>query len=95
MNNIPKPWQIEYYKKAYPPGTRIELTSPMAGEDIPAGAKATVLAVDDIGTIHCCFDNGRDLGVIPGEDSLAKIADTPETTQNQIKHKKKDRGRDR
>lgn len=95
MNNIPKLWQIEDYKKAYPPGTRIELNSPMTGEDIPAGTRGTVVCVDDIGSIHMKWDNGRGLALIPGEDSFAKIADTPEITQNQIKHKKKNHGLDR
>ena len=26
--------------------------------------------VDDIGTVHCDFDNGRRLGLVPGEDSF-------------------------
>lgn len=96
MNDIiPKPWQIEYYKKTYPPGTRIELGRQMSGEDIPAGAKATVLTVDDIGTIHCCFDNGRHLGVIPGEDSFRRITEEPLTPHPPAKQKKKDHGRDR
>lgn len=30
--------------------------------------------VDDIGTLHCTFDNGRTLGVIPGEDSFSVIS---------------------
>lgn len=94
MNDIPKPWQIEYYKKTYPPGTRIELTSDMSGEDIPAGTQGTVIAVDDIGTIHCNFDNGRSLGIIPSEDSFRKIAEAPEIT-HPVKPRKKDRGRDR
>lgn len=25
------------------------------------------------GTIHCDFDNGRSLGVVPGEDSFRKL----------------------
>ena len=29
--------------------------------------------VDDIGTLHCSFDNGRSLGVVPGEDSFRKL----------------------
>lgn len=40
MNDIPKPWQIEHYKTAYPPGTRIELLhmdDPYA--PIPPGTK--------------------------------------------------------
>ena len=36
--------------------------------------KGTVLHVDDLGTVHCAFDNGRQLGLVPGEDSFHKIA---------------------
>ena len=37
-------------------------------------SKGTVLHVDDIGTIHCLFDNGRQLGLVAGEDYFHKIA---------------------
>jgi len=66
--------QAEYYKKEYPPGTRIVLGS--IGEDprpIESGIRGTVRAVDDIGTVHCDFDNGRRLGLIPGEDSFRTL----------------------
>lgn len=92
MNNIPKPWQIEHYKTSYPPGTRIELLhmdDPYA--PIPPGTKGTVNSVDDIGTLHCTFDNGRILGVIPGEDSFRVIQDTPEKS----KEHKRSRGYER
>lgn len=62
------------YKEMYPEGTRIELIS--MGDDprpIPSGTKGTVRVVDDMGTVHCDFDNGRRLGLIPGEDSFRKI----------------------
>ena len=95
MNNIPKPWQIEHYKKAYPPGTRLELTSPMIGEDIPAGTKGTVVCVDDIGSIHMKWDNGRGLALIPGEDSFRRITEEPVMQTPPAKQKKKDRGLDR
>jgi hypothetical protein len=36
----------------------------------PPGTKGTVRIVDDMGTVHCDFDNGRRLGLIPGEDSF-------------------------
>ncbi len=52
--------QIEYLKKQYQPGTRVQLDR--MGDDprpIPAGTKGTVVAVDDIGSLHVNFDNGR------------------------------------
>ena len=66
--------KVEMVKAAYPPGTRIILES--MGYDprpVPSGMKGTVVSVDDIGTIHCDFDNGRRLGLIYGEDSFHKI----------------------
>ena len=61
-------------KERYPAGTRIKLIA--MGDDphpIPSGTKGTVDFVDDIGTVHCTFDNGRHLGLIAGEDSWRKI----------------------
>ena len=59
----------EEYKVLYPKGTRIELIA--MGNDprpIESGTKGTVDHVDDLGTVHCTFDNGRRLGLIPEED---------------------------
>ena len=64
----------EYLKKEYPPGTRIVLNS--MGDDprpIQSGMRGTVEAVDDIGTVHCRFDNGRSLGLIDGEDNFRAL----------------------
>lgn len=66
--------QAERYKKEYPEGTRIMLLS--MGDDprpIEPNTRGTVKHVDDIGTIHCHFDNGRSLGIVPGEDSFRKL----------------------
>ena len=63
--------QIEYIKAKYKPGTRIELTQDMVGENIRAGARGTVTGVDDIGSIMMHWDNGR--SVIPGVDSFSTI----------------------
>lgn len=66
--------RIQMIKEAYPKGTRIELISmedPF--EPIPSGTKGTVRCVDDMGTIHMQWDNGRTLGLIYGEDSFRKI----------------------
>lgn len=40
------------------------------------------------GTVHCVFDNGRSLGVVPGEDSFRKLtaeelAEEQEMTESQ------------
>ena len=63
--------QAQRYKETYPPGTRIMLLD-MRNDPNPvkSGTRGTVKIVDDIGTLHCDFDNGRSLGVIPGEDSF-------------------------
>ena len=68
--------QAERYKAEYPSGTRIMLLS--MGQDIHRvsdNTRGTVMAVDDIGTLHCRFDNGRSLGVIPGEDSFRRLTE--------------------
>ncbi len=62
------------YKEEYPPGTRILLLR--MGDDprpVEDNTRGTVITVDDIGTLHCSFDNGRSLGVVPGEDSFRKL----------------------
>ena len=66
--------RIESIKQRYPEGTRICIDS--MGDDprpIEPGTKGTVDWVDDIGTVHCNFDNGRRLGLIVGEDSFHVI----------------------
>ena len=66
--------QAERYKEAYPPGTRVLLLhmgdDPRPMED---NMRGTVRFVDDIGTVFCDFDNGRSLGLCPGEDSFRKL----------------------
>lgn len=69
-----KHYQIERLKEQYPPGTRIELHfMPDDPRPIAPGTCGTVRFVDDIGTLHCKFDDGRMLGVIWGVDSFSVI----------------------
>lgn len=66
-------------REQFPPGTRIrliEMKDPYA--PVPPGAEGVVTAVDDIGTLHMKWDNGRTLGVVPGEDSFKAIAKPPQ-----------------
>ena len=75
MNDFRRLEQLaKQYKALYPKGTRIELQ--MMGSDprpIEPGTRGTVDHVDDLGTIHCTFDNGRRLGIIPEEDSFRRL----------------------
>lgn len=65
---------VNKYKEMYPKGTRIELIS-MCDPFSPIypGTKGTVVHVDDMGTIHMKWDNGRTLGLLPYEDSFKII----------------------
>lgn len=63
-------------KDNYPPSTRIMLLQ--MGDDphpIEPNTRGTVRAVDDMGTLHCDFDNGRQLGIVPGEDSFRRLTE--------------------
>ena len=70
-------------KKRYPAGSRIILHS-MGDDPRPSapGTKGTVRIVDDMGTVHCNFDNGRRLGLIPGEDSFSVISERNKTERD-------------
>ena len=77
MNEFRRLEQLaKQYKALYPKGTRIELQ--MMGSDprpIEPGTRGTIDHVDDLGTIHCTFDNGRRLGIIPEEDVFRKLTE--------------------
>ena len=74
---------VESIKRRYPVGSRIILHS--MGDDprpIAPGTKGTVRIVDDMGTVHYNFDNGRRLGLIPGEDSFSIISERNKTERD-------------
>ena len=74
--------RIQRAKMFYPPGTRIvlgEMSDPYA--PVPLGPRGTVKFVDDMGTIHPQWDNGRMLGLVYGEDSFRKL--TPEELEEE------------
>ncbi len=74
--------RIEFYKEHYPRGTRVQLDQ--MGDDpcpVPEGTKGTVVAVDDIGSLHVEFDNGRSLGICPEVDKFHKITEQTEVQE--------------
>ena len=69
--------RVAFTKLNYPPGTRLELIQ--MGDDprpVEPGTRGSVRVVDDMGSIHMRWDNGRTLALIPGEDTFRKL--TPE-----------------
>lgn len=93
MNDIPKPWQIDTLKQRYPPGTRVRVSDfndPYT--HIPSGTEGTVIAVDDIGTVHCNFDNGTSIGLISGTDEFHRIEEESKTTARHKQTARKRRG---
>lgn len=69
VDKMPDKKLIKKLKAGYPKGTRLVVDQMVDDPNpIPAGTKGTVVRVDDIGTIHCDFDNGRFLGLIFGVD---------------------------
>ena len=66
--------RIARLKADYPAGTRIRLIhmdDPYA--PVPEGMTGTVVTVDDAGTLHMKWDNGRSLGICPEVDSFTMI----------------------
>ena len=66
----------ERIKRYYHPGTRIMLLS--MGDDlhpVEDNTRGTVRIVDNLGTLHCDFDDGRSFGIVPGEDKFRRLTD--------------------
>ena len=74
-HNIFPPREIvERLRLQYPAGCRVELVSmddPYAR--LKPGDQGTVIAVDDIGTVHIDWDNGSGLGAAYGADVIRRI----------------------
>ena len=56
------------------PGERVEListTDPYTS--LSPGSRGTVLRMDDLGTVHVCWDCGSRLGLVPGQDRWRRV----------------------
>lgn len=70
---FPSQAEVNRIRERFPVGAQIVINS-MSDDPNPIdpGTKGTVRHVDDAGTVHCVFENGRMLGLIPGVDSFSK-----------------------
>jgi len=64
---------LEYLKKEYPKGTKVELIQMDDVKAPPIGTKGTVIGVDSIGSIIVKWENGSSLNVIYGIDRVIKV----------------------
>lgn len=74
MTGLPTRAQVERIRKQYPVGTKVRMlhmTDPF--EPIASGTVGTVAYVDDAGSVHMKWQNGRTLAFIPGEDTVEII----------------------
>lgn len=62
---------LEHIRDLYSAGTRVALIkmNDPYNKKLQPGSTGTVIAVDDIGTIHVSWDCGSSLGIVYGEDT--------------------------
>lgn len=70
MRNI----NVEKVKERYQPGVKITVLEMEDPLPVESGSIGVVDFVDDIGNVHCVFENGRKIAVIPGVDRFVRYS---------------------
>ena len=75
--------KVNFYRQQFPKGTKIELISMNDPyREMPAGLKGIVDHVDDACQIHCDWENGSGLALIPGVDKFRAVKEQEQTAEN-------------
>ena len=70
---FPSEAEVKAIRNRYPAGTRVRLIYMNDARAVDPDTEGTVDHVDDAGTVHVKWDNGRGLGLIVGEDAFEII----------------------
>lgn len=65
---------IQWFKTTFPAGTKV-MVDYMEKDPMPIaqGSVGEVQFVDDVGTVHCKFYDGRTLGLLPDVDLFHRV----------------------
>ena len=90
MLAFPSKEEIREIKKRFKPGVRVTMDHMcITPTPIPDGTKGTVKYVDDAGTIHCLFDNGKSYGMSLYSDCFYYDSDGKDDDSDSIDSERK------